>query len=414
MLIEGWIIQINPGFPGNIVAGQPPDEGVRTGLCTTSRNPPFWTNQSIQLTNTSFGSPSTSAKVGDSATVQVTLYAGQGDSFTNFIQTIQAWVCYPNTIPGDPNQFNQNVVVPSMNPNFPGFHNPPSWTGSQYITASVQPDVPEDYVGPPTSEGSLGPLPGLTPAWQPIAEDILSAPPGLQDQNEVHACIIVTSSGTSDETSDTQQPVGFSVPAPGYNPSGVDVCGDGHAGQLNIHIVGTGPGGHHRGRVRAAGLAFLSGRAAAERGKKLSVSVNPVIQTGRIDPAVLKYLQAGPYGTLPLKPSNMAPVSFGLLKNSHALHHSWLCRFFKEIEEELKQVGEDIEHLLAGTPLPSHKQPQQSISVTSPSSGIYPLLFHAQFDPTETVGNVHVFDVVQTDDQTGKQGGIRIAAVIAP
>jgi hypothetical protein len=101
-------------------------------------------------------------------------------------------------------------------------------------------------------------------------------------------------------------------------------------------------------------------------------------------------------------------------ENGHAVHHGWLCRFFKEIEHEVKDVIEDIESLLTGKPIPPHKQPQQSLRITAPSSGIYPLLFQAQFDPTETVGSVHVFDIVQTDQQSGKRGGIRVAIVVAP
>ena len=407
MTIDGWIIQINPGFPGNIVAGQPPDEGDRTNLCTVNRNPPFWTNQSIQLANTSFGSPSSSAKVGDNVTVQVALYAGQGTSYTNIIQSIQAWVCYPNTLPG--NQFNLNTVVPSMNANFPGSQSPPKWTGNQYITASLQPDVPDDYVGP---AGSSATLPGLLPAWTPIAADIMNAPAGLQGQNEVHCCIVVTSSGTSDASGDTQ-PVGYQVPAPASAPDGVNVCGDGHAGQLNIQIIGIMPGGHMR--HRPAGLAFLSGLAGRDvRKAEISVAVAQVAQNEHIDPSVLKFLKAGPYGKLPLKPSKTSPVSFGLMKNGHAMRHGWLSRFFKEIAEELEETVEEIDRMFTGTSMPSPKLPQKSITVAVPSSGIYPLLFHAQFDPHEPVGSVHVFDVIQIDKQTGRRGGMRIAAVIVP
>jgi hypothetical protein len=72
-------------------------------------------------------------------------------------------VRHPNTTPGDPNHFNLSAVVPSMNPSVPGSDSPPSWSGSQYITASLEPDVPEDYVGPPVAEGWLAALPGLAP-----------------------------------------------------------------------------------------------------------------------------------------------------------------------------------------------------------------------------------------------------------
>jgi hypothetical protein len=163
-----------------------------------------------------------------------------------------------------------------------------------------------------------------------------------------------------------------------------------------------------------AGLAFLSGTAAAGRESKISVAVNHVDQNNRIDPAILKFVRAGPYGKLPLKPSNTAPRSFGLMKNGHALRHSWLGKFFREIEDELREAIEDVEHWLTRAPLPADKLPQQLIKVAAPASGIYPLLFEAEFDPGEPVGTVHVFDIVQIDEQTGRRGGIRVATIITP
>jgi hypothetical protein len=129
----------------------------------------------------------------------------------------------------------------------------------------------------------------------------------------VHACIIVTSSGTTDNP-ELPQNIGYF--APGNDPTGVDVCGDGHAGQLNISIVGVLKGQIRVGGSLAAGLGFLAGLAEAGRVGDLVVKVNRVTQGAQIDPGLLKFLQAGPFGELPLKPSSTPPTAFGLMKTA--------------------------------------------------------------------------------------------------
>ena len=91
------------------------DNGARVNWCSAQ---PFWTNQSMQLSGTSVDNAT--ARVGDSVTVQVEVRGlfwtdEQGQTFTeeNSVNSIQAWACYPNTLPGT---FNQSLIVFSMNP----------------------------------------------------------------------------------------------------------------------------------------------------------------------------------------------------------------------------------------------------------------------------------------------------------
>jgi hypothetical protein len=238
---------------------------------------------------------------------------------------------------------------------------------------------------------------------------------GVDDlgNNEVHACILVNSFGDSQGV-----PVGVN-PASAVDPTGVNVLNNPHVGQLNIAIQGTAMPGKKRSPTPggpdgpAARLAFLAGVPDIGRRAALSVTVKHVDQGAQIDPTVLRALQASRYASLPLKPSNAPPPTFGLMPNPHALRHGWLSQFFTEIEDELKELLADFESLIFGRPLPSHKRPKPSVSITTPTSGIYPLLLQAQFDPSEAAGSVHVFDILQTDPVTGEQGGIRVAMVVA-
>ena len=372
------------------------DNGARTNWCSSR---PFWTNPNIQLAQTSLGSRT--AKVGDSAVIQVKLHGvtDRGSTEEGRIETIQAWVCYPNTIPNDPNHFNITSIVPSMNPNFVGSNPPPSYQGNPITIFGGSTTDPESYTD----------WISLQPAWQPTENDLLFAPPQLQGQNEAHVCIIASSAGHADVNGD-DVPVGVTIS--NNDLAGIDICDDPHQGQTNIMVVGV-----PRRRIGAgaglAGLAFLSGVAQAGRRAPIAVEMNPVPQGAQIDPTLLGILKSGPYAQLPLQPAQSHPTSFGLQKNHHALHHGWLCRFLGEIEDELKELLEAAEDALKG--VAHHKPaPQQTMNVTVPSSGLYPMVLQAEFAQGETVGNVHVFDIIQTDGQTGKRGGLRVAMVITP
>lgn len=174
------------------------DNGDRTNWCSTKQ---FWTNQSIQLSGTSVDN--TTARVGDSVTIQVEVRGlfwtnNEGQTFTqeNNVNVIQAWACYPNTIPMAPGAFNVNAIVPSMNPSNPNRSIPPTLPNPPAICFGGSTDDPA-----PVTTGFLN----LAPVWKPTADDLL---PPNQDG---HVCIVANCAGIADVNGD-QAPIGFTIP----------------------------------------------------------------------------------------------------------------------------------------------------------------------------------------------------------
>src|SRR5215472_4873326 len=142
------------------------DNGDRANWCSTKQ---FWTNQSIQLSGTSVDN--TTARVGDNVTVQVEVRGvpwtnNEGQTFTqeNNVNTIQAWACYPNTIPMQPGAFNVNAIVSSMNPSNPNRSIPPTLPNPPAICFGGFPDEPRT-----SDTGVLK----LAPALKPTEDDLL-------------------------------------------------------------------------------------------------------------------------------------------------------------------------------------------------------------------------------------------------
>jgi len=81
-------------------------QGQRSNWCGTQT---WWTNENIQLSGSSLGP--TSAKVGDVVSIQVGVQGvtDRGATKEGNILHVQAWVCYPNTVPGL-----AGPLVPSM------------------------------------------------------------------------------------------------------------------------------------------------------------------------------------------------------------------------------------------------------------------------------------------------------------
>ncbi len=366
------------------------DVGDRTNWCTTKQ---FWTNQSMQLSGTSVDN--TTARVGDSVTVQVEVRAlfwtndqGEVSSAEMNVNTIQAWACYPNTIPNNPGAFNMNAIVPSMNPSNPNRSIPPTLPNPPAVCFGGSSDDP-----PPSTTGFLN----LAPVWKPTADDLL---PPNQDG---HVCLVANCAGVADVNGD-QAPIGFTIPNDDLTQ--IDICNNPQQGQLNIAILPV-----KKGQRQVGGqFGFLTGIAEEER-TQVVLDIVPLLQGAAVDPAVLNVLQSGPFRNLGFRPANTPIKRVGLRKNPHKCH-GWLATVIREAGDIVEDAVEDLARLLG------HADPDKGkgtrLRLTLPPKGLLPLVFEAEMDPNEADGNVHVFDIIQTNQGSGRRGGFRVAVVAVP
>jgi hypothetical protein len=365
------------------------DIGVRTNWCSTQ---PFWTNQSIQLSGTSVDNATT--RVGDSVTIQVEVRGvpwtnAEGRTFTqeNHVNSIQAWACYPNTMPGS---FSQNSIVSSMNPQNPQRSLPPTLPKPPAVCFGGSPDDPA-----PVTTGFLS----LEPVWKPTSEDLL---PPNQDG---HFCIVTTCAGLADTNGDNA-PVGTTIANDDLTK--INICNDPHQGQRNITVL---PMQLRRRGSLIQQFGFLSGIADPERRARVVLEIVPFHQQSAVDPAVLNVLQSGPYRNLTFQPANGPLKGVALRKNPHQCRGR-LAQVIREAEEIVEDVIEDVERLLGHSGAGAGRGTR--LQLTLPPNGLQPLIFEAELDPGETPGNVHVFDIIQIDQETGERGGYRIAVVAVP
>ncbi|HME23602.1 MAG TPA: hypothetical protein VKI44_20130 [Acetobacteraceae bacterium] len=355
-------------------------QGDRTNWCSTQQ---WWTNENIQLSGSSLGP--TSAKVGDTVSVQVGIQGVLGSHGTEEGQIlhVQAWVCYPNTVPGG-----AGPLVPSM------LTGP---TPAKDLTGSPVSIFGSAQVGDYQSPGPAYKQFTLDNTWSPQQQDII--PPNT----DAHCCILATCQGLADINNEGGVEVGLFVLGTDLSP--IDICTEPHEGQTNVTILPIS-GGMRRGGLLLSDFGFLSGAAVRGERAQVVVEVTPLAQPNGIDPAVLRVLKAGPWSGLPLRPATSDPRGLGLRKNRHGFE-GWLAKIVCEAEEFI----EDLVEIVEGRPDDDHRG--RRIRLTLPPNGLQPLLMQTELDASEPPGTVHVFDIVQTET-SGRRGGIRVGVVVVP
>ena len=353
--------------------------GARNNWCGAQS---WWTNENISLSGTV---SATTARVGDTVVIQVGIQGivdQNGDTSPAVIQNVQAWACYPNTVPG---RMDQSLVVGSMQNSNPAFQD---LTGTSKLVFGSTNTF--DYQS--TTEGAYQ-LVSLSP-WVPQEGDFLGSDNG-------HVCIVATCAGLADadleQTPPAGAPVGVFVPGLSDLANDINICSDPHQGQRNIAIVPMTMGQIRRGV--SGEFAFLSGGVTRGAGARVMVEVNPVAQKAEVDPVVLKALQSGPWNNLSLKPALTRPKTVRLVKHTQEWK-GWLAKIVLEAEEIVEEVVDAVEQ-------------RHRVTLTLPPKGLQPLALRLELDPADEPGSVRVYDITQIDD-TGKRGGIRVGVVAVP
>ncbi len=383
----------DPGFmiPLNIRDYEFPREGGTRDICspanqTTYTQAPWWTCENIQLTVG--GNPTPNAVVGTTYVIQVGiegLPAEGGDTTPAFIQNVEAWVCYPNTVAG---HASATLVVPSMQSSqFASFSNTTSSAPVVFFD-----DILSDYQNP--KEGGFV-LISLSP-WTPMQDDFLE-----EETMGGHCCIIANAAGQAsvEDLSDPNsgEPVGVVITDNSQLSNDFDICHSLYQAQRNIMIV-PAPGGHMR-----KGFVFLSGAPDQRTPLKTTIAVTAIDQGGQVDPVLRKALSSGPYAGLSLKPASSPPKSLRLARHD-LKHHGWLAKLIHEAEEIIEELLGLATHPFGG----GHQ-----LHLSLPAQGLQPLNLALELAPGEPPGTVHAIDITQTD-ANGARGGIRVGIVVTP
>ena len=368
----------------------PFDNGARN-ICdsanqATYTHAPWYTCENIQLT--SGGTTTSNPTVGTPYVIQVgieALPAQNGTSTPSVVQNIQAWVCYPNSVPGSASA---TLVVPSMQNNqFAYFSNPmtPALFGG---------DNPYQDPAHGFSWFDLSP-------WTPTQEDFLE-----QFESPAfggHCCVVANAAGQAsvedlENPTESGEPVGVVITDNSQLSTDFDICHSLYQGQRNIVILPAS----QSGRI-GTGLVFLSGAPEQTVRLRTTIAVTAIDQGGQVDPVLLKALSSAPYAGLPLKPASSPPKSLRLARHEHK-SHSRLTKIVHEAEEIVEELLGLEKHPFGG----GHQ-----LHLSLPPQGLQPLRMAVELDPSEPPGTVHAVEITQTD-ANGARGGIRAGVVVTP
>lgn len=382
----------DPGFmiPLNLRDFEFPYDAGTRDICSaatesTYTKAPWWTSDNIQLTDG--GAVVTSAVVGTTYVIRIGLEGLPSGGFTTaaFIQNVEAWVCYPNTVPGGASP---TLVVPSMQNNqFASFSNTTDSAPVVFFDSNVT-----DYQN--ATEGGFVWV-NLSP-WTPTEQDFLE-----QGTEGGHCCIIANAAGRANvediSNPATGAPVGVVITNNSQLSADFNICHSLYQAQRNIIIVPAKKG------MRHIGLAFLSGAPEARDPSRATVAISAIEQGAKVDPVLVKALSGTTLGKLPLKPASAPPKSLRLSRYEWR-PHNWLEKIVVEAEDIVEEVL-GLDKLAFGGGHQMH--------LSLPSKGLQPLRMALELDPADPPGTVHAVDITQTN-ATGARGGIRVGVVVVP
>ncbi len=284
------------------------------------------------------------------------------------------------------------AIVPSMLGSNPSYSDP---SGDTAVFGPFFPTAASAAIFYQRQDDLFYVLRGLTPAWTPQPSDILSP------NTVAHCCIIACCSGsaTADDGSDT--PVGTTVANDAALAADINICSSIYQGQCNISIVSI-PAHRRWGPPLVHEFGFLSGSLLRDKPAQITVETKLRGPQDPIHQTVQRLIQLGPHRDLPLSASSLIGRALRLQKNTYALHSH-----LNSVVREAENIIEEIESTVSD----SNFNRRSRLVLNLPPGGLQPLVLGIELNPSETAGNVHVFDIVQTDEQ-GRCGGITVVAVV--
>jgi hypothetical protein len=375
----------------------------------------FWINPNIRISNSVF-------TIGQPATISLivrnegTTAAGTGSFGTARVIGAQAVVCALNTHPG----FDPRLILPSLRHSGPLVWKNPG--GGNYDLGTGQGTEPPSH-----SYIVLGP-------WAPTANDVdfykhipgvafglpsFLYPPGDLSTRDLHVCVYANCNGSvgkppPDEPKDDEKDGDALADIAAWDKALAggtsSFCVDRHHGQLNTTLARTL-------NKNLLTLQFYSGvpRQPKEGGDGMSIAkvfLREQVFEPRADQGLTEMIKCAGLDGLPIQPALVPARVAGI-----ARFRSVAERIEQKAEEIVDEAREALEHLRghwadeddASDP----GTPRNVLTVQLVPGELQPLLMKVAFDKDDPLGTVHVFDVIQLN-QDGTRGGFRLATIQTP
>jgi hypothetical protein len=367
----------------------------------------FWSNPNIQVSGGMF-TVDQQARI--SLIVHNTGITPNGPSYQPArVNGVQAVVCALNTHPG----FDPRLILPSLRNSVPlVWRNKPD--DRTYDLQNGQSTEPPSY-------------PYIVlPPWTPTAEDVaffehipgvaFGLPPFFGDlsiREDLHVCVYANCNGSCAPANE---------PVPDAQEDGKPLetisdwdkalaggsgsfCSDRHHGQLNTTLARTM-------NKNALTLRFYSGVGKLEKRGTVKVFLREQVFEPQADQGLVEMIRRAGLTSLPIQPALVPARVAGI-----ARFPSVAERIEQKAEEIVDEAREAFEHLRGHWADEDDESdpgtPRNVLTLQLAPGELQPLLMRVAFDKDDPLGTVHVFDVIQLN-QDGTRGGFRLATIHTP
>jgi hypothetical protein len=335
---------------------------------------PFWFNPNIQISTGVL-------KVDEPATISLTV-TNTSQFQSAQLNYAEATVCALNTL----HSFNKDSILPSLK-----ISNPLSFGPAEVLIAPG-----ESY------KITLGP-------WTPTENDIayFDTVKGaefqeLTNKRDLHACIFANCAGSFPQSNVLHDGYPIGNWADVINPN---FCADKHHGQLATML-------HRTFNHNVLAIPFYAGVAGGGQGGVGKVVLREPVFNPQADQGLVEMIGLAGLCSLPIQPALVPARVAGI-----ARFRSIVDRIEQKAEKITDEALEALEHLRRNWAYEDDESdpgtPRNVVTLQLAPGELLPLLLKVAFDKDDPLGAVHVFDVVQINED-GTQGGFRLATINTP
>jgi hypothetical protein len=295
--------------------------------------------------------------------------------------------------------FNSKSILPSLR----GSPNP--------LVFSYVSDADRTYwLAPGQSTIPPGRTPIVLGSWTPTAADIdvFKSVDGWEFEQDVsqdlHVCVLAQCDGSLPPSSDGTANDGKVGDWADLALASTSFCADIHHAQLNTTL-------HRTLSKNALTLPFYAGIGPQKReqGGTTKVFLREEAFEPQADHGLVEMIRRAGLGGLPIQPAIVPARVAGIARFRSAA---------KRIEQRAEEITHEVLEHLRGRWAEEDDEsnpgtPRNVLTLQLAPGELLPLLMKVAFDKDDPLGTVHVFDVIQLN-QDGTRGGFRLATIHTP